>query len=132
VEVSDLTLGVAIPKTIDGSALPFPLLPAPRIWLIDDLRVYLEVYHLGLDENGTGRFQAEFTVQALQDDGSADESQDPVTLGVQLETDGPMFGAPFDFALRDKPLGHYRVQVVVTDLHRGETVSRSAILELIE
>jgi len=130
-EVSDLTLGVAIPENIDGSALPFPLLPAPRIWLADALRVYLEVYHLGLDGQGAGRFQAEFTVKPLRDDGTVDDAQDPVTLGIQLETDGPMFGAPFDIALRDKPLGHYRVEVVVTDLHRRETLTRSATLELI-
>ena len=130
-EVSDLTVGVPTPENIDGSSLPFPLLPAPRIWWIDSLRVYLEVYHLGLDGQGTGHFLAEFNVEALREDGSVDESQAPVTLSVQLETDGAMFGAPFDIALRDKELGHYRVEVVVTDLMRGETVSRSARLELI-
>jgi GWxTD domain-containing protein len=130
-EVSDLTVGVQIPESIDGSNLPFPLLPASRIWLIDSLRVYLEVYHLGLDEDGAGRFQAEFTVEALGDDGSVDESREPVTLSVQLETDGPLFGAPFDIALRDQELGRYQVKVVVTDLIRGTTVSRAATLELI-
>ncbi len=130
-EVSDLTLGVRIPENIDGSRLPFPLLPASRIWLIDSLRVYLEVYHLGLDEEGTGRFRADFKVEALRDDGSIDESRGPVTLSVQLETEGALFGAPFDIALRDQELGPYRVEVVVTDLIRGETISRSAILELI-
>jgi hypothetical protein len=130
-EVSDLILGLQIPETVDGSRLPFPLLPASRIWLIDTVRVYLEVYHLGLDGNGSGRFKAEFRVQALRDDGSLDESRGPVTLGVQLETDGPTFGTPFDIALRDQELGRYRVEVVVTDLLRGETVSRSATLELI-
>jgi GWxTD domain-containing protein len=130
-EVSDLTLGVQIPETMDGSRLPFPLLPASRIWWIDSLRVYLEVYHLGLGGDGTGRFRADFTVEGLRDDGSVDESRNPVTLSVQLETEGPMFGAPFDIALRDQELGFYRVNVTVTDLIRGETVTRSATLELI-
>jgi GWxTD domain-containing protein len=130
-EVSDLTLGVVIPETMDGSRLPFPLLPASRIWWIDSLRVYLEAYHLKLDGSGSGRLRADFTVEALRDDGSLDQSRSPVTLSVQLETEGPMFGAPFDIALRDQELGHYRVRVTVTDLVRGETVSRSATLELI-
>ncbi|NNM06655.1 MAG: GWxTD domain-containing protein [Gemmatimonadetes bacterium] len=130
-EVSDLTLGVRIPEGMDGSRLPFPLLPASRIWWIDSLRVYLEVYHLALDGAGAGRFRADFTVEALRNDGSVDESRSPVTLSVQLETEGPMFGAPFDIALRDQELGHYRVNVTVTDLIRGETLSRSATLELI-
>jgi hypothetical protein len=130
-EVSDLTLGVHIPETIDGSGLPFPLLPASRIWLIDSLRVYLEVYHLGLDQEGVGRFKADFKVQPLRDDGRVDDSRGPVTLSVQLETDGPMFGAPFDIALRDQELGRYRVEVTVTDLLRGDSVSRAATLELI-
>jgi len=130
-EVSDLTLGVQVPETVDGSRLPFPLLPASRIWLIDSLRVYLEVYHLGLDGDGAGRFRAEFRVEALRDDGRVDESRGPVTLSVQLETDGSLFGAPFDIALRDQELGHYRMEVIVTDLNRGETLSRWATLELI-
>jgi len=130
-EVSDLTVGVPTPEAIDGSSLPFPLLPAPRIWWIDSLRVYLEVYHLGLDGGGAGRFRADFKVEALRDDESVDESKSPITLSVQLQTDGPMFGAPFDIALRDQEFGHYRVEVIVTDLIRGESVSRWAKLELI-
>jgi hypothetical protein len=130
-EVSDLTTGVRIPENIDESGLPFPLLPASRIWLIDPLRIYLEVYHLGLDANGAGRFRADFSVQALRDDGRVDESRNPVTLSVQLETDGSLFAAPFDIALRDQELGHYRVEVLVTDLIRGESVFRWAPLEII-
>jgi len=130
-EVSDLALGVQIPETMDGGRLPFPLLPTSRIWWIDSLRVYLETYHLGLDGNGTGRFRADFTVEGLRDDGRVDESRRPVTLSVQLETQGPMFGAPFDMTLRDMNLGRYRVAVTVTDLIRGESVSRSATLDLI-
>jgi len=130
-EISDLTTGVPVPETIDGSSLPFPLLPASRIWLLDPLRVYLEVYHLKEDANGAGHFRSDFRILALRDDGSIDESRRPVTLSVDLQTSGPMFAAPFDMALRDQTLGHYRVEVVVTDLISGQTVSRWAPLEII-
>ncbi|MCK5649980.1 MAG: hypothetical protein KAJ42_01325, partial [Gemmatimonadetes bacterium] len=130
-EVSDLTTGVRVPENIDGSSLPFPLLPARRLWQRDPLRVYLEVYHLAEDANGVGRFRSDFRVVALRDDGSIDESRGPVTLSAELETEGPTFAAPFDIALRDQDLGRYRVEVVVTDLIRGETRSRWAPLEII-
>lgn len=130
-EISDLTTGVRLPETIDGSSLPFPLLPARRIWQWDPLRVYMEVYHLEEDANGARRFRGDFRVLALRDDGSIDESKRPVTLSVDLQTEGPMFAAPFDIALRDQELGHYRVEVVVTDLISGKTLSRWAPFEII-
>ena len=130
-ELSDLATGVAIPETIDGAALPFPLLPGQRLWLSDPLRVYLEVYHLAMDPTGQAHFRADFRVVALQDDGSVDESKTPVTLGVELQSGESVFSSPFDIALRDHSVGHYRIEVQVTDLVRGETRSRQAALELI-
>lgn len=130
-ELSDLATGVVIPETIDGSSLPFPLLPGQRLWRRDPLRVYLEVYHLAMDAMGRARFRADFRIVPLRDDGSVDGSKTPVTLGVELQSEASMFSSAFDIALRDQPLGHYRIEVDVTDLVRGETRSRHAPLELI-
>ncbi len=129
-EVSDLALGLQVPDNIEGSNFPFPLLPAPRIWQSDNLRVYLEIYHLALDEDRAGRFQAQFRVQALRADGNVDEGRGPVTLSVQIQTVSSSFAAPFDIDVGSQRPGRYRVDVMVTDLLRGETVSRSATLQI--
>ena len=129
-EVSDLATGVRIPEALDVSGFLFPLLPTPKIWLEDPLLVYLEVYHLALDALGTGRFRADFRIVPLRDDGTDDTARSPVTLSVDLESEGPTFGRSFFINLYDQELGYYRVEVEVTDLLRGETRSRTAQLEI--
>lgn len=130
-EISDLATGVAVPENIDASALPFPLLPTRRIWRRDPLKIYLELYHLALDAQNVGRFRASFRVLPLHDDGEIDRSRDPVTLTIDLESQGATYQESFVIALRDQEIGHYRLEVEVTDLQRGITRTRTAPLEII-
>ena len=116
---------------IDASALPFPLLPSRRIWRREPLKIYLELYHLALDAQNVGRFRASFRVLPLRDDGEIDRSRDPVTLTVDLESQGATYQESFVIALRDQELGHYRLEVEVTVLQRGVTRTRTAPLEII-
>ena len=129
-EISDLATGVRIPENVETSGFLFPLLPTPQIWQEDPLLVYLEVYHLGLDSGGAGRFRADFRIVPLRDDGAEDRSRGPVTLSVDLESEGPTFGRSFFINLHDQEVGPYRVEVEVTDLLRGGTRSRQAPLEI--
>lgn len=129
-EVSDLATGVRIPDNLDPSGFLFPLLPTPRIWRQDPLLVYLEIYHLNRDVQEVGRFRADFRIVGLDEEGGVDTSRGPVTLSVDLETEDPVFARSFFINLRDQELGHYRVEVEVTDLLSGETRYRQAPLEI--
>ena len=129
-EVSDLATGVRIPDNLDEVGFLFPLLPTPQIWRQDPLLVYLEVYHLARDAMGVGRFRADFRIVPLNREGEADTSRGPVTLGVELETQEPIFARSFFINLRDQEPGGYRVEVEVTDLLTGETRYRQAPLEI--
>ncbi|MFQ5674501.1 MAG: GWxTD domain-containing protein [bacterium] len=71
-EVSDLVLGIDIPKSLQETELPFPIIPSSRILKRNILRVYIELYHLALDKNGLGGYGLDFSVIRLekQDDAS--------------------------------------------------------------
>lgn len=129
-EMSDLVTGTMPSESLDLSSLPFPLLPTRRLWRRDPLRLYLELYHLET-ERGVGQIRADFRVLPLDDDGEIDVSRDPVTLSVDLESNGSTYREAFDMTLRDQEEGRYRVEVEVTDLLAGETLRRTAEIELL-
>ena len=131
-EMSDLLTGTLVPPEIDAAALPYPLLPARKIWLRDPLRVYLELFHTGGDADGFAVLDASFRVVPLTEEGVEDPERDPVTLNVALT---PRAGIPyresFDMQLRDQEPGMYRLEVRVRDRIRNQEKSRSVELELV-
>ncbi|HSM02988.1 MAG TPA: GWxTD domain-containing protein [Longimicrobiales bacterium] len=131
-EMSDLLTGTLVPPEIDASALPYPLLPARKIWIRDPLRVYLELFHMAGDEEGFAVLDASFRVVPLTEDGEDDEDRDPVTLNVTLT---PRAARPyresFDMQLRDQEPGRYRLEVRVRDRIRGDEKLRTTGLELV-
>lgn len=130
-QMSDLATGVDIPEGVDRTGLPFPLVPTRKIWRRDALKVYLELYHLGVDREDAARFRARFSVLPLESDGSPDRSREPVTLSVDLQSEGRTYRQAFEIALHDQPVGNYRLTVEVTDLTTGKTRTRTAPIEII-
>ena len=131
-EMSDLLTGTLVPPEIDAAALPYPLLPARKIWIRDPLRVYLELFHTAGDDDGFALLDASFRVVPLTEEGVEDPERDPVTLNVALT---PRAGVPyresFDMQLRDQEPGMYRLEVRVRDRIRDQEKRRSVDLELV-
>jgi GWxTD domain-containing protein len=124
-EMSDLIVGTPVPPQIDARTLPYDVLPSTTIWRRDALRVYLELYHLGLDA-GVGQVDALFRVVPLTEDGEVDEDREPVTLDdVLLSPEGATYRQFFDIALRDQEPGRYRLEVEMEDRIRRQRVRRS-------
>lgn len=130
-EVSDVVTGLDIPPEIDPEGLTFPVIPSRTIWQGDPLRVYLEVYHLALDENDVGHFRADFRVVPLDRQGRVDTSREPVTLSVDLESDAATSRRMFDINVADLAVGDYRLEVVISDLVNGQSKTRVAPIEII-
>ena len=131
-EVSDLAVGTPV---LDGDVLdetlPFPLLPGSRIWTGDALRVYLELYHLAPDGQGRGQYALEFRLLPVDEVGEVRSTPDPVTLGIQLESDDDRAQRSFDIGLAGLELGFYRLEVDATDRVSGATKRRVTEIEII-
>lgn len=130
-EVSDVVTGVDIPPRMDPEGLTFPVIPSRTIWQGDPLRVYLEVYHLAMDENDVGHFRADFRVVPLDGEGRVDTSRSPVTLSVELESGDATSRRMFDINVADLAIGNYRLEVVISDLVSGQSKTRTAPVRII-
>jgi GWxTD domain-containing protein len=132
-EVSDIVTGLPIPDEFDPDDLFFPLVPSRTIWRRDPLRVYLEAYRLAEDEAGFHRFRADFRMARY--DGSTeivDSANPPVTLSVDLESASARSQRVFDINVSQLALGHYRLNVTITDLVSGATKTRTVPLRLLQ
>lgn len=128
-EVSDLAIGTAIEPGPASDALPFPLLPADRIWAGDALRVYLELYHLSLDAHGVGRFGLSFRLIPV-DERERAMTTDWVTLDLELESDSETARRHFDISLAGVEPGLYRLELDARDIRSGSRRARSVIVEV--
>lgn len=132
-EISDLAYGTALENLERGLSypLPFPLLPAERLWRGDELRVYLELYHLSVPPGEAGRYALSFTLAALDERGQPRSSPAPVRLGIEVESPEPTAKRSYDLDLTGFAPGRYRLTVEATDLRSGATKGRSADVEII-
>ncbi len=126
-ELSDIVTGIQVPGDYAEGTFPFPLLPSRTIWKPDPVTVYLEVYHLALDEDRGGRFRVDLEVTPVTALGAA-ESDQQITLRLDFESEFDRKAVGVDIA--NVPLGSFHLRVVVTDLISGQQKSRVVPLEV--
>jgi len=132
-EISDVVTGLPIPDEFDPADLVFPLVPSRTVWRRDPLRVYLEAYHLQPAADGVHRMRADFRLVRVEGQREIlDLDHPPVTLTVDLESQAPVAKRVFDINVRDQVIGHYRLEVTITDLVSGESKTRQVGLHLIQ
>ncbi len=129
--MSDLVSGVAPTVDEQYDHLPFPVIPSRTIWQDDPIRLYAELYHLSQDGEGVARYRYDFTIAALNDEGSLDSSVPPVTLSMPLEFRDATARDVFDIDIRALPLGPARVTVRASDVRTGRTVERTVDIEIV-
>jgi GWxTD domain-containing protein len=128
-EMSDVITGIEIPEGYGEGTFPFPLLPSRQIWKPDPVKVYLEVYHLALDDEGKGRFTADLQVTPVTALGAA-EAEQAITLSLDFESDGSRRAVAVDVA--NVPAGSFHLQVTVTDRVSGQSKSRAVPVEVLQ
>ena len=129
-ELSDLLIGVATPEEAGMTRLPFPVVPTQRIWQSDLVKVYLEIYHLGLDEDGLGHFTIDFEVAKLKgDERSKDQS---IALTFELDAAASTTKESFQVDITKLTPAKYEMLVTVTDTVSGQRKQRTARFEVVE
>ncbi len=128
-ELSDVVTGIEVPEGYAEGTFPFPLLPSRQIWRPDPVQVYLEVYHLALDDQGRGQFTADFQVAPVDALGTP-EAEQAITLSLDFESVTNRRAVAVDIA--NVPAGTYHLQVTVTDLVSGQSKSRIVPLEVLQ
>ncbi len=126
-EISDVITGIEVPEGYGEGTFPFPLLPSRKVWRPDPVKVYLEVYHLALDDDGRGRFRTDLQVTPVTAVGTA-ESEQAITLSLDFESDSSRRAVAVDVA--NVPAGEFHLRVTITDLVSGQTKSRVVPLEV--
>lgn len=126
-ELSDVLTGIEIPQAYASEEFPFPILPSHQIWYPDPVKVYLEVYHLALGEDGTARFKVDVEVTPVAALGRGEAAR-TITLGLDYESDTSRKAVAIDIA--NVPLGSYFLRVTVTDLISGQSRARTVPVEL--
>jgi GWxTD domain-containing protein len=128
-ELSDVVTGIEVPDGYAEGTFPFPLLPSRQIWKPDPVKVYLEVYHLALDDDGRGQFTADFQVAPVDALGAA-ESEQAITLSLDFESVTNRRAVAVDIA--NVPAGSYHLRVTVTDQVSGQSRARIVPLEVLQ
>ena len=124
-ELSDLVVGIEPFEGIDPTLLPFPIIPGEYLWRGDPVRVYVEVYHLEVQETAPARYGIEFEII------SWDTRRDiprpgyaPTVLGFDLESPTATSRESFAIGLENLAPGSYHLRVTVTDVYSGQTKTR--------
>jgi GWxTD domain-containing protein len=128
-ELSDVVTGIEVPEGYAESTFPFPLLPSWKIWKPDPVKVYLEVYHLALNEDGTARFSTDLQVTPVGTLGEA-ESEQAITLSLDFESETDRKAVAVDIA--NVPAGAFHLRVTVTDMISGQSKSRVVPLQVVQ
>jgi len=128
-EISDVITGIEIPEGYGEGTFPFPVLPSRQIWKPDPVKVYFEVYHLALDDEGRGRFTTDLQVTPVTAIGAA-EAEQAITLSLDFDSESRRRAVAVDIA--NVPPGSFHLQVTVTDLVSGQSKSRVVPLEVLQ
>jgi hypothetical protein len=127
--MSDVITGIEIPQWYSEGTFPFPILPSRQIWRPDPVKVYFEVYHLALDDDGRGRFTADLQVTPVAALGTAEDEQ-AITLSLDFESESSRRAVAVD--ITNVPAGNFHLRVTVTDLVSGQGKSRAVPLEVMQ
>jgi GWxTD domain-containing protein len=128
-ELSGLVLGVESPAGVD---FPFPLVPARQFSPNDPLQVYVEVYHLQQDTDGTARFRMDFRVAKLDKKGWVQRKAGQISLSFDLQASGRTSKEIFGVDISELKPGTYELLTTVRDIVSGQEKSRKTKFEVMK
>ncbi|MCG8603910.1 GWxTD domain-containing protein [bacterium] len=131
-EVSDLVIGVDPPEDRDKGFLPFPLVPTHKMSSEDVLRVYIEVYHLKLNDAGIGRFSLESRIVRLKKNKGTYERQELIATSFDFDSESRTSREDFGVSIANYEAGNYEIEIEVLDRVSGEKRKRSSQFEILD
>ncbi|MCG8605593.1 hypothetical protein MJD09_11425 [bacterium] len=131
-EASDLVLGIHPPKTLRDLELPFPIVPSNRFFQLETLQVYLELYHLMLDESGVGHYSLDFQVTRLEIDDEKVQRKEMVTTSFEFDTFSPTIKETFRIDISKLESGDYEMQVEIQDRLSSQKRRRARTFQILD
>jgi GWxTD domain-containing protein len=125
-EVSDLVIGVEPPPDFNGELLPYPVVPSRQIPKPDEMKVYLEVYHLRPDDGGVGQFAIDFRIIKLEQKGKKLKRAEMIASAFDFHSPAPMAKEDFGISISNLKPGDYELELEVQDKISGAKKQRSA------
>ncbi|MGH7453085.1 MAG: hypothetical protein ACRENG_17180, partial [bacterium] len=129
-EVSDLVIGVERPPGFEAELLPYPVVPSRQIRKPDALKVYLEIYHLHLDDGGAGHFNIDFRVVKLERKGKKIARAEMIASAFDFQSAAPAAKESFTISVANLKAGDYELEVEVKDKISGMRKKRSAAFQI--
>ncbi|MCI0693387.1 GWxTD domain-containing protein [candidate division KSB1 bacterium] len=129
-EVSDLVIGVEPPAGFEVGLLPYPVVPSRQIRKPDALKVYLEIYHLHLDDGGAGHFNIDFRVVKFERKGKKIARAEMIASAFDFQSTAPAAKESFTISVANLKAGEYELEVEVQDKISGMKKQRSAPFQI--
>lgn len=125
-ELSDLIVGISPPEGLNFINYPFPVVPADEVSVNDPLHIYLELYHLYLDETGQAKYTVEYGVTHLNPKGKKLKRNEQVSLAFTVTTAGRRVNEELHIDTSSLRPGAYELFVNVSDDLSNQKKSRTA------
>lgn len=123
-ELSDLVFGIEMPEDLKISGIPVPIIPLDRFAADDPVKMYLEIYHLLVDENGKGHGNIEYLITRYRDD---EKKQKPlISSSFNYQTQGRRGRELVSLDISRLKPGDYEFHVRVTDNLSNSRKTRTA------
>jgi hypothetical protein len=123
-ELSDLVFGIEMPEDMQIDGVPVPVIPVDRFVADDPVKMYLEIYHLLVDENGKGHGNIEYLITRYRGD---EKKQKPlISSSFTYQTNGRRGRELVSLDISRLKPGNYEFHVKVTDNLSNSQKSRLA------
>ena len=128
-EISDVVLGTLNKDIIPPANFPFPFIPNHRFRKDDPLQVYLEVYHLQPDSDGSHAFTLDFMVLKIDKKGRI-KKKNQISQVFSFTAKSSRSQEHFGIDISSLKKGKYQVHLKIHDKVSGNEKLRTARFEV--
>ncbi len=114
-EISDIILGLKKESIAEIRSYPFPVVPVNSFSKNDDVFVYLEAYHLGLDNEGRSKFDIEFSLDVVKKRRFRKDKVERVSQLNSFNSSTSTAKETIGFDVKDLEPGEYEFEIKVLD-----------------
>lgn len=122
-ELSDLVLGIDLPRSLAETDFPFPVVPAEAFARDDTVRMYVEIYHLWLSGEGKADYTLEYGISKVDKKGRKKDEQ--ISMGYRFSAPSRRNQEDLSIDISKLKPGYYEFYVKVRDAVSGQEKTRS-------
>lgn len=131
-QISDIIVGSDSPEHLNENLLyPFPVIPGDPVRKVVPLKIYLEFYHLQLDENQKARVSLELEIKRLKDKGKVDKKKEKLTQNLKFDFSENNLPKIFEVDISSLAPGDYQFTLKARDAQSKQTRVRIATFRIL-